>query len=228
MKIIGIETSGWVGSVALCEDDVVLGERSLEKGMRHGKLLVPSLEEIFREVGLSTEEVDLIAVSHGPGSYTGLRVGITCAKTLAYALKRPLVPVPTLDVLAENFTPDKMSICPVIDARRKAVYACIYKPLDSLWHRVSDLLVISPQALLDILPKPILIFGDGAVAYKDVFAVEGINFGDEEMGVAKARIVACLGWRAFKRGKVCDPFQLQPLYLRRPEAEERWEAPRRY
>lgn len=240
MMTIGIETSGQVGSVAVCEDDRVLGERYFEKGMRHGRELLPSLEAMFQELGWSTEGVGLIAVSQGPGSYTGLRVGITCAKTLAYALKKPLVPVPTLDVLAENAPPGDVAICPILDARRSQVYACIYKPggggapgyekeapLSLSRHKASNYLVIAPKELVNILPRPVLVFGDGAFLYKDVFLQEGIIFGSEEMGIPAARIVAQLGLEAFKRGISCDPVQLQPLYLRKSEAEEKWKAPKR-
>ncbi|HHT9117984.1 MAG TPA: tRNA (adenosine(37)-N6)-threonylcarbamoyltransferase complex dimerization subunit type 1 TsaB [Candidatus Hypogeohydataceae bacterium YC38] len=241
MMTIGIETSGQVGSVAVCEDGKVLAEKYFEKGMRHGRELLPSLKTMFQELGWSTEKVDLIAVSQGPGSYTGLRVGITCAKTLAYALKRPLVPVPTMDVLAENVPPGDVAICPILDARRNQVYACIYKPGGrapgykvgasslalGLWHKVSDYLVITPKELVGILPSPVLVFGDGAFLYRDIFLQEGIIFGSEEMGIPAARVVARLGAEAFRRGTSCDPVQLQPLYLRKSEAEEKWKAPKR-
>lgn len=226
MKILGIETSGLVGSVALCEDSEALAERSFEKGMRHGRALVPSLEDIFAEPGIEPGEIDLIAVSHGPGSYTGLRVGVTCAKVLAYTLGKPLVAVSTLDVLAENAPPEEVNVCPVLDARRKQVYACVYRRAGTLWLRASQPMVIHPEKLLEILPRPILIFGDGADKYKEVFAVSGVGFGNNEMGIATARVVARLGKGAFDRGKTTDPYQLQPLYMRIPEAEEKWKARR--
>ncbi len=225
MKTLGIETSGLVGSVALCDGSELLAERSFEKGMRHGKALVPSLEEMFRSLGLEAEDVDLIAVSHGPGSYTGLRVGVTCAKVLAYTLGRPLVAVSTLDVLAENAPRGEgRVVCPVLDARREQVYACIYRCTEGLWRRVSQPMVVYPQKLLEELPRPALVFGDGAVKYREVFGVNGISFGEENMAVAGASVVARLGQRSFEGGEVIDPYRLQPLYMRVPEAEEKWKA----
>ncbi|MFQ5862557.1 MAG: tRNA (adenosine(37)-N6)-threonylcarbamoyltransferase complex dimerization subunit type 1 TsaB, partial [Candidatus Brocadiales bacterium] len=226
MKVLGIETSGLVGSVALCEDSGVLAEKSFEKGMRHGKALVSSLEDMFQGLGLEPEEIDLIAISHGPGSYTGLRVGVTCAKVLAYTLGKPLVAVPTLDVLAENAPPKEMAICPVLDARRKQVYACIYKRSGAMWQRSSKPMVIYPQKLLEMLPRPVLTFGDGTTVYKEVFTADGVTFGGDEMGVARARVVARLGKKVFDKGEISDPYLLQPLYLRVSEAEEKWEARR--
>ncbi len=225
MKTIGIETSGLVGSVALCDGLEVLAQMSFEKGMRHGKALVPSIGEMCKSLGLEPEDIDLIAVSHGPGSYTGLRVGITCAKVLAYTLSRPLVAVSTLDVLAENAPRSEGGIvCPVLDARREQVYACIYRCEKDVWRRVSEPMVVYPQKLLEELPRPALVFGDGSVRYKKVFSVDGVSFGDDDMGVARAGVVARLGQRAFGEGDVIDPYRLQPLYMRIPEAEEKWKA----
>ncbi len=226
MKVLGIETSGEVGSVAICEDSGVLAERSFQKGMRHGKALVSSLQDIFCELGLDPEEIDLIAVSHGPGSYTGLRVGVTCSKVLAFALRKPLVAVSTLDVLAENAPPKETAICPILDARRKQVYACIYRHSGTTWQRSSEPMVAYPQRLLEMLPLPILIFGDGANRYREVFTIDGVTFGDKETGVARAHVVASLGKRAFDKGEISDPYQLQPLYMRIPEAEEKLEMRR--
>lgn len=225
MKTIGIETSGLVGSVALCDGSEVLAQRSFDKGMRHGKALVPSIEEMCKSLGLEPEDIDLIAVSHGPGSYTGLRVGITCAKVLAYTLSRPLVAVSTLDVLAENAPRSEGGIvCPVLDARRERVYACIYRCEKDVWRRVSEPMVVYPQKLLEELPRPALVFGDGSVKYTKVFSVDGVDFGDDDMGMAKARVVASLGRTAFDKGETIDPYQLQPLYMGIPEAEEKWKA----
>ncbi len=131
MKVIGIETSGSIGSVAVCNDDTIVGRKTFGRKLNHGKEIVSSLKTIFDEIKWEPNDVDLIAVSIGPGSYTGLRIGITCAKTLAYGLGRPVIDVPTLDVLAENVRDDVKNLCPVIDARRKKVYACIYTRNDT-------------------------------------------------------------------------------------------------
>ncbi len=255
MRVVAIETSGMVGSVAVCEGGVgggltTLGERSFERGAastpsppqpalersegadsragpggpgvkRHGQALLPSIEEIFRDLGWRPEDTDLIAVSHGPGSFTGLRVGITCAKTLAYVLRKPLVAVPTLDVLAENVTPGDTPICPILDAKRRAVYACIYRPVNGVWQRQTDCMAIEPHSLLPLLPRPVLIFGDGVPPYKELFHVDGIIIKDGELGTARARVVARLGIQLYEKDEISDPFQLQPLYLRRPEVEEK-------
>lgn len=212
--------------MALCEGSNILAERSFEKGMRHGKALVSSLEDMCKSLKIEPEEIDLIAVSYGPGSYTGLRVGVTCAKVIAYTVGKPLVAVSTLDVLAENAPANETTVSPVLDARREQVYACIYKRSGALWQRSSGLMVIYPKKLLEMLPRPLLIFGDGAVKYREVFAAEGVTIGGDEMGLARAHVVARLGKTIFDKGGVTSPYKLQPLYMRVPEAQEKWEAHR--
>ena len=224
MRVIGIETSGNVGSVAVCEDDTVVGERYLEKGMRHGKELITSIKAIFEELHRKPDDIQLIAVSAGPGSYTGLRVGITCAKTLAYALNKPVVAVPTLDVLAENAPANSHCVCPIIDAKRMCVYACVYKCRNGTKERASDFLVIPPGELLALLPRPVTIFGDGTKPYLETFNQEGILIGEEEMGIAKASVVARLGRRLYESGERCNLTTLIPLYLRKPEPVEKLES----
>ncbi len=221
MKVIGIETSGLVGSVAVCNGDTIVGRKTFGRKLNHGKEIVSSLKAIFDEIKWEPSDVDLITVSIGPGSYTGLRIGITCAKTLAYGLGKPVIDVPTLDALAENVRDDVKNLCPVIDARRKKVYACIYTRNDTEKKRITDFLIISPEKLLDILPEPVLLFGDGVAPYKDIFAQKKALIASDGLGIADAVTVARLGLKRYEQGKRCEINLLAPLYLRRSEAEER-------
>jgi tRNA threonylcarbamoyladenosine biosynthesis protein TsaB len=230
MKVIGIETSGSTGSVAVCNGDTVVGRKTFGRKLNHGKEIVSSLKAIFDEIKWEPDDVDLIAVSTGPGSYTGLRIGITCAKTLAYGLRKPVIDVPTLDALAENVKDDVKNLCPVIDARRNKVYACIYAGSGSGKNnterkRITDFLIISPEKLLDILPEQVLLFGNGVAPYKDIFAQKKTTIADDDgLGIADAVTVARLGLKRYEQGKRCDINLLAPLYLRRSEAEERLEG----
>ena len=229
MKVIGIETSGSTGSVAVCNGDTIIGRKTFGRKLNHGKEIVSSLKAIFDEIKWEPNDVDLIAVSVGPGSYTGLRIGITCAKTLAYGLGKPVIDVPTLDALAENVRDDVKNLCPVIDARRNKVYACIYAGSgsgknDTERNRITDFLIISPEKLLDILPEPVLLFGDGVAPYKDIFAQKKAIIANDGLGIADAVTVAMLGLKRYEQGKRCEINLLAPLYLRRSEAEERLEG----
>ena len=224
MKVVGIETSGSIGSIAVCDGNTVVGRQAFGKASNHVKEIVSSLENVFNKIKWAPEDIDLIAVSIGPGAYTGLRIGVTCAKTLAYGLGKPVIDVPTLDVLVANIKDDVKHLCPIIDAKRKRVYASVYDRNNSKDKRVTDFLIISPDRLIDILPESTLIFGDGVAPYKEIFAQKKVTIIDnEKTGIADAVNVARLGLERYEQGERCEINSLVPLYLRKSEAEEKLE-----
>lgn len=223
MKVIGIETSGNVGGVAICEDNHVIIAKDFS-GMQHGKELIPAIRTTLHEIGWSPGDIDLIAVDVGPGSYTGLRVGVTCAKTLAYALNKPVIDVPIFDIIAENYAIGSIPICPIIDAKRNHVYACIYKLEGVRRKRLSEFLVIQPEKLLSILPRPVIIFGDGVTPYKGIFQQKDIVVDEEGHAIPNAKYLAPLGKKMYDAGHRCEAGKLLPLYLRRAEAIEKQEG----
>ena len=231
MNVIAIETSGKIGSVAAARDAKVLIERSFEKGMRHGRDLVPELKNVTQAAGWKPSEIQLVAISIGPGSYTGLRIGVACAKTIAYATGAETVAVPTLDVLAQNAPAGFDTLCPALDAKRKQVYAAIYRREGDAIVRKTDDLLIPPGELVQRLSaefsKPVFLLGDGLATYRAEFTGEGLVHADEKLWMARASVVARLGFELYKTGRR-DPWQqLTPRYLRRPEAEEVWEKRKR-
>ena len=221
MKVLGIETSGNIGGIALGKDNRIIITGSLGAPALHDKELVSAIKSMLCEVGWTPLDIDLIAVDVGPGSYTGLRVGVTCAKTLGYALNKPVIDVPVFDVIAENYPMDSTPICPVLDARRGHVYACIYQLENTQRKRVSDFLVIQPERLLSILPRPVIIFGSGVLPYREQLLQKNVFTDAENMATPKAEYVALLGESAYKAGRRCESDKLLPLYLRRTEAEEK-------
>ena len=223
MKVLGIETSGLVGNIAVCDGDRVVASKTYGKNFSHGKEIVSTIELLFNEIKLDPSNIDLIAVSTGPGSYTGLRVGVTCAKTLAYGLGKPVIDVPTLDVLVENVEDNSAkTICPVLDAKRKSVYACIYDRSSNENKKTTDFLIISPNSLIEILPESTLIFGDGIAPYREIFTQKNLTIvEDEKLCIADAADVARLGLERYEQGIRCEINALAPLYLRKSEAEER-------
>ncbi|MDG6025555.1 MAG: tRNA (adenosine(37)-N6)-threonylcarbamoyltransferase complex dimerization subunit type 1 TsaB [Candidatus Brocadia sp.] len=259
MKVLGIETSGNRGGIVLSKDCQVIISKEF-RSMQHGKELVPAIKSAFQEIGWSPQDIDLIAVDVGPGSYTGLRVGVTCAKTMAYALQKPVIDVPIFDIIAENYqgnlckttslpssTPaesteeeekkiykavhtGEFNICPILDARRSHVYACIYtfvpvslkRGLTGVqWKRETEFMVIQPENLVSMLPRPISIFGNGASLYKEVFHDKDIFIGKEEWSIPKIELVALLGEKMYESGHRCEIDKLLPLYLRQAEAVEK-------
>jgi tRNA threonylcarbamoyladenosine biosynthesis protein TsaB len=256
MKILGIETSGTIGGIALVSERGIIITRTFKTGMQHGKELIPAIKDTLSEIKWTLKDIGLIAVDVGPGSYTGLRIGVTCAKTLAFALNIPVADVPIFDIIAENYVLNSLTyqkarnekeiesqweknitkeffICPVFDARRKHVYACVYKcvRLYSGQNSVtiqktksSDFLVIRPENLVPALPRPAIIFGDGVLPYKDIFQKDDIFTDKEQKAIPKPEHVALLGEKMYLSGHRCDINKLSPLYLRKAEALEKKEG----
>lgn len=130
MKILALDSSGLVASVAVTEDDVLIAEYTIQYKKTHSQTLLPMLEEVRRMVELAMDQVDAIAVAAGPGSFTGLRIGSATAKGLALALEKPIIPVPTLDGLAWQMYGTDALVCPIMDARRNQVYTGLYEFVD--------------------------------------------------------------------------------------------------
>ncbi|KAF0243770.1 MAG: hypothetical protein FD180_3093 [Planctomycetota bacterium] len=226
MFIAAIETSGTRGGVALADGDELLGEESFEEGMVHGRALVPALDRILRKAGIAPKELGLVAVDVGPGSYTGVRVGVAAARMLALAVGCPVAPVVSLDVLAENAEDLEDFVCPVLDARWEQVYAAAYRR-DWVWLRTDGPAAYRPEELAARLAPGTTVFGSGVDKYPEVFA--RFPKGPASWGVPKAEIVARLGWQAFQTGATDECNILRPLYLRPTEAEVKFgvvETPR--
>jgi len=227
MNVLGIESSGPIGSVAACRDDIVLAQMALERGMEQGRLLVSLVDRVIAAANWDKRrDVELIAVSQGPGSYTGLRVGLACAKTMAMLLDRPLVGVCSLDAMAENAPADAWNILTVVDAKRGQVYAARYERAPSAGaqsplRRVLDPTILTPAELRVAAAAPIYVMGDALRMYPADFAQPGYSLAPEERWRVQAASVARLGLALFRAGRRDDPAALEPIYLRLAEAEER-------
>ena len=180
IRIIHIETATTTCSVAAGENGVLLAVRSVHDGYKHAENLLRLFEEVMQEAGWKNDELSAIAVSAGPGSYTGLRIGVSTAKGLCYALDIPLIAVSTLYSLASGFRrkfPDSESlICPMLDARRMEVYTALFsKNLDRL-KPDAPLIVEELESVPEILEQPIVFFGDGAEKCEVVLAHPNASF----------------------------------------------------
>ena len=218
MKIAALETSGRIGGVALADGDRLISESFFERGMVHGRELVPTLQRLLREAGWGVKDVETFAVSQGPGSYTGLRVGIATARTLAWATGARLVGVCTLDAMARNPAPGGEWICPVLDARWGQVYAALYRG-GSPPVRERGPLAAGPEEFVASLPAGTLVYGSALERYGALFRSRDFAIGDPALGNARASAVAALAWERASRGEADDPHSLAPLYLRPTEAE---------
>ena len=222
MKTLAIETSGGIGGIAAWADGRVLAEQTFSQPMNHAQELFPAVEALARRVGWEPRTPELIAVSIGPGSYTGLRVGIASAKMLSYASDVPLIGVPTFDVLIRNVPASCGVAAPVMDAKRAQVYVAFYQWADGEWREEQGLSVDAPEAAAQHLPRGTTVFGTGAEKRPQLFTAAGMLVShDPELARAKPRTVAEIGHALYVSGHRTDREALVPIYLRKPEAEEK-------
>jgi tRNA threonylcarbamoyladenosine biosynthesis protein TsaB len=220
MNVLAIESSGLTGSVAACRDGELLAESTLERGAEHGRGLVPLVDDVTRRAGWARGAgVDLVVISQGPGSFTGLRVGIVCAKTMAVLLNKPIVGVCSLDAMAENAPSSAGRIVTALDAKRGQVYYAQYERADDGLRRLTGPALGTPQQSLAGLRAPVCVLGDALRHHAEAYA--GTQATPEELWRIRAAVVARLGLAAFQSGRSDEPFAMQPTYIRLAEAEER-------
>jgi len=230
MKILGIETSTRTGSVALMDEERLIAEYTLNLSQTHTSRLMPAIDQVLKDACITINQVDGIAVSLGPGSFTGLRIGISTAKGLAQALSKPIVGIPTLDGLAFNLPYTTGIICPILDARKGEVYAALYESPDGNLKRLSDYVVCGPGKLMDELQKfsasTIIFLGDGVERYGGLITKslgKSALFAPKAMRLASAGSIAELGLKKLKGSEGTNLFKVRPLYLRLSDAELKWQ-----
>jgi len=221
MVVLAIETSNRLGSVALWRDGRLVAERALPQSMNHGALLLTEAQQLHAEACLPPSALDLVAVSLGPGSYTGLRIGLTAARTAAFALAKPLLGVPSLDVLAENAPTDANRVAVLLDAKRGQVYACGYERRGGRLERVTPYHVAWPREL--VLREGTLVLGDAILVYPGELTRPGVTLAAPDSWAPRAGVLARVAAQQFAAGVRQELHAVEIIYLRRPEAEEVWE-----
>jgi len=226
--ILSVETSGRTGSVAAGIGDEILVEATFSGIMRHSAELFPNISAVLTQIGKKSHDVDHVYISAGPGSFTGLRIAVTMAKIMAFAGKAKIVPVSTMDVIAEganSYIKDKnveiKRIATILDAKRKQFYAAVFEKSNGRWSKTMKECLLSSGEFIEQFAtstEPIWLLGEGLVYYKDAFTAEGVRFLDEKYWPATARATYLVGRTNAKAGKFADADRLVPLYLRSPEA----------
>lgn len=229
MKILGLDSSGLVASVAVVENDVLLAEYTTDYKKTHSQTLLPMLEELRNMIDLDMETIDAIAIASGPGSFTGLRIGSATAKGLGLALDRPVVEVPTLEGLAWNLWGTDRLVCPLMDARRNQVYAAAYEfQAEGEDFRLLTVIEQMPIDIMELvqrlnsLAREVIFLGDGLPVYLSVIReYMRVPFRLAPAGCNRQRAasVAALGAVYYARGKTVEAAAHQPVYLRKSQAE---------
>ncbi|MCL0036807.1 tRNA (adenosine(37)-N6)-threonylcarbamoyltransferase complex dimerization subunit type 1 TsaB [Thermodesulfovibrionales bacterium] len=223
MKLLSIETSTMMGGIAILDDDILIAESRLNVKSTHSERIMTEIDHLLMQSALKIDAFDVFAVAIGPGSFTGLRVGLSTAKGLVYATGKKLVSIPTLEALAWNAHLAKFQVCPLIGAQRKEVYAGLFKWTDKGFIRVMDERPIKISALLSGIDETTIFLGEGATLYReDIEKRLGAmaTFAPPRDMIPSPANVAFLGMMKAKRGEFDDPATLLPLYFKRSRAEE--------
>lgn len=230
MIILAIETTGPIASVAVLYDDGQIEELTNHTDYSHLEEIVPMIKSILNQQGLNKEDITAIAVSRGPGSFTGIRIGMATAKALAQIWDKPIIEVPTLKSFAYGIEDENGSIiCPIFDARRSQVYAAAYIKEGDTVQTLIEEDAYELEIFLALLEarnsknKNVVFYGDGINAYEErIQRYKGhFEFATESIRFQRADKIARLGAERLRQGLVTDAFNAKPEYLRKSEAERK-------
>ena len=222
MKILGIDTSTPIGSVALIDDESIVAEHTLNIVQAHSSRLMPAIDTVLKWGETTPNDLDGCAVGIGPGSFTGIRIGVATAKSLCYAVDKPIVGVSTLEAVAYNLRWTDGIICPILDARRSEIYGSTFQG-GAKWQRLTDDLCLPIDVFLTELEKHrmsesnTIFVGDGLAIYGNVIREqleEKTHFADAIFNVPRGATIAKLGAQRLKQGDRDSYWTLVPNYVR--------------
>lgn len=219
MKILSIETSGKVCAVALTEDETLIEEEIIEDENTHSVKLMPLVDELLKKTNTNIKDIDLFACDIGPGSFTGIRIGVATIKAFLDVTNKKAVGVTSLEILAENVQEDGI-ICSVIDAKNQNAYFGIFEKNGKDLKQIEEFKFDNINNIVNYVKninKKIIFVGDGSIAYKDMIQCELENVEVLEEGKLNARNIGKAAFR--KKEKAVETNDLKPIYLRKSNAE---------
>lgn len=228
MLVLSVDSSYSTATCALIKDDKILAEINLNDKKQHSVILMRLIDSILKEYEIDINDIDAFIISRGPGSFTGLRIGMATLKGLAFASKKPLISVSTLDALAYNSISFQGIICPIMDALRDNIYICLYKNENNNLTPLIKEQCLNINELVTILKEqtlPIIFVGDGVAKHKE-FLQENIPnsfFAPNHSNFPKASSVGELGIKKINDGVIENIDSINPIYLRKSQAEREYE-----
>lgn len=226
MKVLSLETSTMLGGVAIIdEQDGLVAETRLNVKTTHSERLMTAVHNTLQQSELELKDIDAYAVAVGPGSFTGLRIGLSTVKGLSYATGKPIVTVPTLDAFAWNFPYSRFPVCIMLDARKKEVYAAVFQWKEAGFIKIIDDISVKPVELLRELQGNIIFAGEGAQIYSNEIVKtlsERALMAPPDKMVPSPANVAALGLSKAVKGEYTDAAEAVPCYIRKSEAEVKW------
>lgn len=219
MKILAIDTSALAASAAICENEKIIAQYTRNTSHTHSETMLPMVNEILCASSLTTDDIDLFALSAGPGSFTGVRIGVSIIKGLTFGKNKPIASVSTLEALAYNLSGFKGIVCPVMDARRNQFYTALFKDGE----RLTPDLIITASELSERLSQydyPVYFTGDGYHLAKQLIVSDMIKDTPEHLRLQNAVCVAMCARKNYQNNEnILDDSSLRPIYLRASQAE---------
>jgi len=225
MKVLAVETSTMAGSIAIVNDKDLIGEVKVNIEVAHAERLMNSIDWLLKTSRISIKDIDAFAISIGPGSFTGLRIGLSTVKGFSYSTNKPVIPVPTLDAFARVMTFCPYLISPMLDARKNEVYTGLYKWEGNACRKIISESAIKPEEFLKKIKEKTIFMGEGAQIYKKLIIDtlgENALFASQSKMSPSASSVAEIAIEKLKEGITIDPVTLTPFYIRKSEAEIHW------
>lgn len=225
MKILAIDSSGLVASVAIVTEKELISEYTINYKITHSQTLLPMIDQMLQMLGMDIDEIDVIAVAAGPGSFTGLRIGASTAKGLGLALKKDIISVPTVDGMAYNMFHTDAIICPLMDARRNQVYTGLYEYIKDEFTVIEEQMAVEITEIIEkvnVLGRNVIFLGDGVEAYSnklEELCKVPYTIAPQHMLKQRAGAVAGLAFEYYKQGKIQKADEFEPVYLRMSQAE---------
>lgn len=224
MKILAVDTSATAASVAVAEENKLIGEFSINTALTHSQTLMPMVEELLKNTGLSVNDIDAVAVNAGPGSFTGVRIGVAAVKGIAFPKNLPCVSVSTLESMAYNMLGNDCIVCSVMDARCSQVYNALFRVNGCSVTRMTDDRALSLTDLkneLQNINEKVILVGDGSVLCSEFLGeeLENIMIAPFNNRIQTASSVAYAAFEKINNGETLKADELMPVYLRLPQAQ---------
>ena len=230
MIILSIDSSTPVAGIAVSDGSKLLGEVMINTQNTHSEKLMPMVAQLLHDLQMSIQQIDAVAITCGPGSFTGLRIGMATAKGIVQGGNKKLIAIPTLDTLAQNLNHYPGIICPIMNAQKKQVYTAIYKSTETGTERLSDYQAIEAEMLAEqllALGETVWFTGDGVDVFADVFRAKlgaQCRLADGNTVLPRAGALAMLAAERAEQEQFDDLYQAELIYIRKSEAEVQWEA----
>lgn len=227
MNILSFDTSTKAASIALLKGDVLVGEIFINDKRTHSQKLMPMVESLFKLADITADDIDLLAVCIGPGSFTGLRIAMATVKAMAHAKDLKIVAVDSLESLAFNVSDSSKKIIPILDAQGKQLYTASYKMIEGELKRLNEIEVVDIDELLKDIEESgekVVVLGEGLDKCREKFTMDSIEIASPDKNISKASSVACLAREKFEKNlDIHSCYDIVPMYIRKSQAEIQYE-----